>query len=124
MRIVVATSASTFWQPQAEGLAAAIRGLGHEAQVVTERTLPRFQEFACHVLLYLGTGESPRHFLAALRAEKRILYLIESLPTATEQDHFTQAKLRAHQPCLGIWDWIFVHTPRSISTLQALGVNR
>ena len=122
MNIVVATSAPFFWQPQAECLAKAMRCHGHEARVATLHDLARFRGQACDVLFCFGSGESLQPIIEAVPAVIKMLYLIESVPTLTESDTFTQGKLAAHRDYLHQFSHVFVHTRRSISPLQTLGV--
>lgn len=123
MRFLVATSAPTFWQPQAEDLAKAIRRRGHDAHVLIPSGANR-SIAPCDVLLCIGSGESLRPFLDAVQSKAKILYLIESIPTPTEADGFTRSKLAVHEPYLREFGTIFVHSPRSIAALRAMGTPR
>src|SRR6185295_15475286 len=98
MHVLVATTAESYWGPQAECFAQAIRQSGWQAQVVT-RTMLMSGEAAksCDLLFCLGTGESLLPFLSAITARVKVLYLIESVPTLTESDPFTLAKLNTHR---------------------------
>ncbi len=122
MRIVVATSAPRFWQPQAECFAEAMRWHGHEARVATYQSIDQFKGWPADVLLCIGSWESLRPFLDGIAAPGKILYLIESVPTLAEADGMTRSKLKAHRGYLHQFGWIFVHTRRSIPALQSLGL--
>lgn len=122
MMVVVATSSARFWAPQAEQFAVAMRLRGHEAQVIAIPPSKSPESFSCDLLLCIGTGDSLVPILQASNARCKILYLIESIPTLTEADDFTRAKLQVHRHYLGAFDFVFVHTRRSIPLLRSLGV--
>ena len=122
MRIVVATTAESFWGPQAQALADAMNELGCQAEVATRGSLVAGPPPACDVLLCIGSREALTPILSAIHAKLKVLYLIESLPTPAEKDHFTRFKLGVHRPYLDQFSHIFVHTPRSVPMLKLLGV--
>ncbi len=124
MKIVVATSAPSFWQPQAECFAEAMRWSGHEARVATYQSIDQFYGRPADLLFCIGSWESLRPFLNAVPAPRKILYLIESVPTATEADDMTRSKLQTHREYLHEFGCVFVHTRRSLPTLQSLGLPR
>lgn len=101
MRIIIATTAPLYWQPQAECFASAWRQAGHDAVAVNVQTLDTVRQAPANLLVCLGSGESVQPFLDANLAQRRILFLIESLPTLDEADDFTRGKLAAHRGTLG-----------------------
>jgi len=124
MRIAVTTTAPHYWLPQAECFAEALRLRGNDAFTVTPATCKQPRYGKCDLLLCIGSGESPRPMLDTIDATRKILYLIESLPTETESDSFTQSKLGAYRNCIGEFGCVFVHTPRSIHAIQQVGLSR
>lgn len=124
MKIVVATTTARYWGPQAECFAEAMRCHGHEAIVVTNRTMNQFRGLRCDVLFCIGDVYNPKPILDAVRAPAKVLFLIESLPTRDEADEFTQRKLKVIRQYIHEFEHVFVHTSRTIPTLQVLGLRR
>ena len=60
-------------------------------------------------------------FLDGVTARIKVLYLLESVPTLTESDEFTQFKANVHRPYVSQFDQVFVHTSRSVPFLKSLG---
>src|SRR5436190_23076448 len=81
MKIVVATTTDSFWLPQVAAIAEAMRQQGCPAVVVTPQSLTSAAGVSCDVLFCLGTDESLRPILSAIPARRKILYLMESVPT-------------------------------------------
>jgi spore maturation protein CgeB len=124
MRIVVATPTARYWGPQVECIAEAMRCHGHEAIAVTNRSINQFQGLTSDVLFCIGDVHNPKPFLDAVRAPTRLLFLIESLPTQNEADDFTRLKLKLIRQYVHEFEHVFVHTSRSVPTLQAIGLRR
>jgi hypothetical protein len=124
MIIVVATPTALYWEPQAECFAEAMRCHGHEAIVATNHSINQVQGLRSDVLFCIGDTRNPIPFLDAVHAPIKVLYLIESLPTRNEEDEFTQRKLEIIRQYIHNFEHVFVHTSRSIPTLQAIGLPR
>lgn len=124
MKIVVATTTDSFWRPQVAAIAEAMRQQGCPAVVVTPQSLESAAGVSCDVLFCLGTDESVRPILTAIPARRRMLYLLESLPTLTESDEFTRSKWDLYRETIAGFDHVFVHTRRSMPWLRTAGIER
>src|SRR5262245_51792194 len=120
MRIVIATNAPHYLRPQAECMADVCRARDGSALVVDGTMLEQAVAFKADTLLCLGTGESMQPFLDAQIAPRNLLYLTESVPTPWESDDFTRGKLAAHRDSLDLFEYVFVHTSRSIPMIESL----